>query len=37
MRNFIMDVWVWTKDEDVEVYMRNGIDITFNNVHEYIK
>lgn len=66
MRNFIMDVWVWTKDkhsrplktirfeqdhfptdkecwywftkdEDVEVYMRNGIDITFNNVHEYTK
>ena len=38
MRHFMMDVWIWfTKDEDVEIYMKSDICVKFNNVHEYHK
>lgn len=32
------ECWHWfTKDEDVEIYMKSDICVKFNNVHEYHK
>lgn len=36
--HFPTENWHWfTKDEDVEVYMKSGICVKFNNIHEYQK
>ena len=32
------ECWHWfTKDKDVEIYMKSDICVKFNNVHEYHK